>query len=152
MGSFAVSKDQMKRVTQLSDRDRELRKRLHRLGIYEKDIKESFVHSSGPGGQNVNKVATCVVLKHIPSGVQVKSQKGRTQGINRYYARCSLLRKIEQKLAEQQLREQQLREKLRRQKRKRSRRSKENILEAKHRNSEKKSSRQKINMNKLDKY
>ena len=62
------------------DKARELAERLARLGVREEDLDESFVHSGGKGGQNVNKVATCVVLVHRPSGIAVKCQRERTQG------------------------------------------------------------------------
>jgi len=77
-------------------RTKELRRAMLRLKIFEKDIKETFTRSSGPGGQNVNKVSTCVLLHHIPTGIQVKSQQDRSQGLNRYTARCQLIRKIEE--------------------------------------------------------
>jgi len=64
------------------------------LGVQEKDLKESFTKSSGKGGQNVNKVATSVVLKHLPTGIQVKCSVYRTQGLNRYKARAILCEKI----------------------------------------------------------
>ena len=81
-------------------RDTELSNKMKALHILEKDIDETFIHSSGPGGQNVNKVATCVHLKHRPTGMSVKYQKERTQGLNRFKARCLLIEKIEQKQQE----------------------------------------------------
>ncbi|VAX36433.1 Protein chain release factor B, partial [hydrothermal vent metagenome] len=63
----------------MDEKQKDLRRKMHKLGIFEKDIKEKFIHASGPGGQNVNKVATCVTLVHVPSGTQVKCQKARTQ-------------------------------------------------------------------------
>ncbi len=102
-----------------------------RLGIREEDIEERFIRSGGPGGQNVNKVATGVYLKHIPSGIEVKVTKERSQALNRFRARRILVEKI----AAQVLREQTEREKeiarMRRQKRKRSRRAKEKMLRLK---------------------
>ena len=86
MGSFAVSED----------KNRWLKERMKALNIQEKDIDEKFVRSSGHGGQNVNKVATCVYLKHIPSGIEVKCMKDRSQSINRFLARRELIKKIEQ--------------------------------------------------------
>ena len=72
----------------------ELEKRMASLGIREQDIEEKFIRSSGPGGQKVNKTSSCVFLKHIPTGIEIKMQQERSQGLNRYYARkrlCELL-------------------------------------------------------------
>ncbi|GBF41622.1 peptidyl-tRNA hydrolase [Leptospira ellinghausenii] len=75
-----------------------LKKRMETLGIHESDLKEQFVKASGKGGQNVNKVATAVVLLHIPSGKQVKCSIYRTQGLNRYKARDLLCLEMEREL------------------------------------------------------
>lgn len=72
----------------------ELRERMVAVGLSEADIEEKYVRSSGPGGQKVNKTASCVLLTHRPSGLQVKMQKERSQPLNRYHARkrlCELL-------------------------------------------------------------
>ncbi len=72
----------------------ELEARMARLELREENIQERYVRSSGPGGQKVNKTASCVYLKHLPSGLEVKMQRERSQGLNRYYARkrlCELL-------------------------------------------------------------
>jgi protein subunit release factor B len=72
----------------------ELEARMAALGLHEADLQETYVRSSGPGGQNVNKTATCVHLVHGPSGLAVKMQRERSQPLNRYYARkrlCSLI-------------------------------------------------------------
>ena len=82
------------------EKENKLREKMDSLEIYEKDIKESFIRSGGRGGQNVNKVATCVHLKHIPTGTEVKCQKARTQGLNRYHSRVLLYNKIEQLIRE----------------------------------------------------
>ena len=118
--------------------------RMQRLGIEEKDIVEKFVRSQGPGGQNVNKTSTCVYLKHLPTGLEVKCQEERSQGKNRYRARQLLVKKIETRVLGRLSEERQRIEKIRRQKRKRSKRAKLKNLEAKRRRAEKKSFRQKV--------
>ncbi|UCF87307.1 MAG: peptide chain release factor-like protein [Nitrospiraceae bacterium] len=113
------------------EKEKALRKKLDSLGIYEKDIEESFIRSQGRGGQKVNKTSTCVYLKHIPTGLEVKCQKGRTQGLNRYYARQLLFAKVDRLIKGKKSDEEQRIEKIRRQKRKRSKRAKEKMLEEK---------------------
>ena len=72
-----------------------LKERMEALGIYEKDIEERFIRSSGRGGQKVNKTSTCVYLKHIPTGIEVKWMKERNQSLNRFLARRELVKRIE---------------------------------------------------------
>lgn len=122
-------------------KEQELRDQMARLGVREDELDEHFIRSSGPGGQHVNKTATCVVLTHRPSGVTVRCQQARSQALNRFYARRLLLAKIETRQQGKHRAEQQKIEKLRRQKRRRSRRAKAKMLEAKHHQSAKKSSR-----------
>ena len=117
---------------------------MDQLGIKESDLKESFVRSGGAGGQNVNKVATCVMLEHARSGMAVKCQKDRSQAMNRFYARQILVQKIEAQLHGRQSEEAKRISKIRRQKRKRSKRAKDKILDTKHVHSEKKSLRQRV--------
>jgi len=106
--------------------------RMQRLGIREDDLDESFVRSGGKGGQNVNKVSTCVVLLHRPTGTLVKCQREHSQALNRYHARQLLADKIERRILGKASAEAKRIAKLRRQKRRRSRRAKEKMLEAKH--------------------
>lgn len=120
------------------EKEKTLREKMARLGIREEDIKESFIRSKGPGGQNVNKTSTCVYLKHIPTGREVKCQKERSQALNRYIARKLLANKIETLILGKLSEEQQRLEKIRRQKRRRSRKAKLKMLEAKRRQGEKK--------------
>jgi len=140
------------RLEVLEGKEKEIKKTMRRLRIFEKDIKESFVRSSGPGGQNVNKVSTCVILHHVPTGLQIKCQVSRIQSVNRLKARYLLVKKIEQKVHDEHLHSIQKREKLRRQKRKRPGYLKEEILQKKHQQSEKKNQRRKIKVHKLDEY
>src|SRR3954470_16506695 len=123
------------------DKEAQLAARMAALGVNESDIEESFVRSGGHGGQNVNKTATCVMLLHRPTGLQVKCQETRQQGLNRFLARRLLLDKIEQKKNGFVAAERDRIEKIRRQKRKRSRRAKQKMLADKSHHSGKKQGR-----------
>lgn len=85
MPAFAVSED----------KNKWLQEKMESLDILEKDIAEKFIRSSGKGGQKVNKTATCVYLKHLPTGIEVKCMKDRSQSINRFLARRLLAEKVE---------------------------------------------------------
>jgi len=127
----------------------EIENRMKERGIRKEDVIEKFVRSSGAGGQNVNKVSTAVYLKHIPTGIQVKMQKERSQSLNRFLAWRLLLDKIESKILGEKSRKQKEIEKVRRQKRKRSKRAKEKMLRGKKMQSEKKKHRR-ISPNEID--
>ncbi|MBF0327804.1 MAG: peptide chain release factor-like protein [Nitrospirae bacterium] len=128
MGTFPVS----------LQKEKSLFKKMELLGIREQDIEESFVRSAGKGGQNVNKTSTCVYLKHLPTEIEVKCQKERSQGLNRYHARMMLIEKIEFITKGKESEEARKIYKIRRQKAKRSKRTKEKILADKAKLSEKK--------------
>jgi protein subunit release factor B len=68
------------------EKQKELNERLQALGIRREDVVERFIRASGPGGQKVNKTSSAVYLKHLPSGIEVKAQKDRSQAINRFLA------------------------------------------------------------------
>ena len=85
MADFAVSEE----------KNRWLKTKMEQLGVAEKDLEERFVHASGRGGQHVNKSSSCVYLKHIPSGLEVKCMESRSQSLNRFLARRLLLEKLE---------------------------------------------------------
>src|SRR5208283_144420 len=126
------------------EKSQQLAQRMAALGVRESDIEESFVRSGGHGGQNVNKSATCVMLLHRPTGLQVKGQRTRQQGLNRFIARRILLDKIEGKQAGKVAAEVSRIEKLRRQKPKRSRRAKARMLADKSHRAGKKASRRNV--------
>jgi protein subunit release factor B len=131
MGLFSVS----------PEKENQLALRMAALGVREADLEESFVRSGGHGGQNVNKVATCVMLLHRPTGVQVKCQETRQQGLNRFIARRLLLDKIEEKKNGFVAAQRAEIEKIRRQKRRRSRRARNKMLDDKSRQGDKKAAR-----------
>jgi protein subunit release factor B len=128
------------------EKEDQLARRMASLGVSESDIDETFVRSGGHGGQNVNKTSTCVMLVHRPSGLQVKCQETRQQGMNRFIARRLLLDKIEEKKNGFVAARRSEMEKIRRQKRKRSRRAKERMLAGKAHHAEKKKFRRGVGM------
>jgi len=136
MSIFKVSKE----------KEKALLERMHALGVSEKDLEESFVRASGPGGQKVNKTSTCVFIRHIATGLMVKCQRERLRSVNRFIARRLLLNKIERLQKGIVSKEKERIEKIRRQKRKRSKRAKEKMLASKHHQSEKKRLRSSIDI------
>ncbi len=107
---------------------KELAERMQRLGIHESDLIEKFILGSGSGGQKINKTSSCVYLKHIPTGLEVKCQSSRSRDLNRLYARRELCEQLEEKLFQEKSTKQKEIEKIRRQKRRRSRKAKEKML------------------------
>lgn len=126
------------------EKERALLVRMERLGVTEDDLRETFIRSSGPGGQKVNKTSSCVQLLHIPSGLAVKCRQSRSQSLNRFLARRLLLDRLERIQQGKALAEKQRMEKIKRQKRRRSRRAKEKMLKDKHDRSMQKALRSKI--------
>jgi protein subunit release factor B len=123
-----------------------LRDRMRKLQISETDMQESFARSSGPGGQNVNKVSTAVTLRHLPTGISVTVQGSRSQAVNRKLARERLLGAIESAREGQRMAEIAKREKERRRKSPRPAALKKKILESKRRRAELKKQRTKIKL------
>ena len=122
----------------------QLHERMQRLGIKEDDLIEKFILGSGKGGQKINKTSSCVYLKHIPTGIEIKCQRDRSREMNRYYARRDLCERLEKQIEGKRSEKEQQIEKIRRQKRRRSRRSKEKMLVAKKRTSELKTLRKEV--------
>ena len=126
-------------------RQQELDALMRRLGVRESDLDERFIRSGGPGGQHVNKVSTCVVLQHRPSGLEVRCQRERSQALNRFLARRILLNRLEAERLGRASAEAQRIAKLQRQKRRRSRRTQEKLLKLKRLRAEKKALRGPVN-------
>ena len=108
-------------------KEKDLLVRMRELNVTENDLDEQFIRSSGPGGQKVNKTSSCVCLRHIPTDITVKYQRERSQALNRFFARRTLLDKIEL-LQEGFIKEEKKRiEKIKSQKRKKRKRTKEKL-------------------------
>jgi len=119
---------------------------MEQLGLQDVDLEETFARSSGPGGQNVNKVSTAVTLRHRPSGIVVTVQDSRSQAMNRKLARERLLDAIEHDRQKRRAAEIAVREKARRRKSPRPAALKKRILESKRKRGELKRHRAKVDI------
>ncbi len=119
-------------------------KKALKLGVKPEDFVEQFIRGSGKGGQKINKTSSCVLLRHLPTGIEVRCQFHREQSKNRLSAYKLIINKIEEQILG--ARSQKVREifKLRKQKKKRSRRAKEKMLEMKRERGEVKELRRKV--------
>ena len=108
-----------------AEKQAQLQKRMEDCKLTEADLQERFVSSAGPGGQKVNRTATCVYLKHLPTGLAVKMQKTRSQAMNRFYARRQMCKLLEGRTLTDKSPEALRQEKIRKQKSRRKRRSKQ---------------------------
>lgn len=130
-------------MTPSKQKEEQLRRKMAELGIEESDLIEKFIIGSGRGGQKLQKTSSCVYLKHLPTGIEIKCQRERSRELNRYYARRELCDRVEEKIFQEKSKKQREIEKIRRQKRKRSRRAQLKVLETKKRRSQIKGFRKK---------
>ena len=105
-------------------KNRWLKRKMEELCVDEKDFQEKFIRASGRGGQKLNKTSSSVYLKHIPTGLEVKCMKERSQSVNRFLARRELLERIEALSGKKTKADVKL-DKIRKQKAKRRKRTKE---------------------------
>jgi protein subunit release factor B len=124
--------------------DAALQKRFKKLGLLEEELIETFIRGTGPGGQKINKTASTVVLRHTPTGTEIRCQRERSQSANRHWARVELCDRLEAARLAARLEEQNQREKKRRQSRPRPKGLQEKILQTKHKRAEVKKSRGRI--------
>jgi len=124
-----------------------LKRKMQKLNIKEEDLIEKFILGSGRGGQKIQKTHSCVYLKHIPTGIEVKCQKERSRDLNRYYARKELCKKIDEKLFKEESETQKKIFKIRKQKKRRSKKAKLKMLEEKKKLSVKKQLRKPVKFN-----
>jgi protein subunit release factor B len=117
---------------------------MRRVGVRDPDLVEKFVLGSGSGGQKLNKTSSCVYLKHVPTGMEVKCQQTRSRDTNRFLARRQLCERLAERVLGEESRRRMEAERIRRQKRRRSRRQKQRMLEGKHHQSTKKEQRKRI--------
>ena len=104
-----------------------------KLKVFGEDVEEKFIRGGGAGGQKINKTASCVWLKHIPTGIEVKCQRHRERERNRTSGYKLLVNKIESVVLGEESEEAQKAFKVRKQKKRRSRRAKEKMVEGKRR-------------------
>src|SRR6516225_8950496 len=111
------------------EKKEELKARMQNLGIREEDLVEKFILGSGKGGQKINKTSSCVYLKHLPTGLEVKCQKDRSRELNRFLARRDLCERFEGQILKEKTEKQMMVEKLRRQKQRKTRRQKQKMID-----------------------
>ena len=123
------------------EKEAALLRRMAELGILETDLDERFVRGGGNGGQKINKTSSTVVLRHIPTGLEVRCSRERSQSMNRFFARRELCEKLAEKIHGEKTARRQAAEKIRRQKRKRSKRQTALMVDAKKRHGQTKALR-----------
>jgi len=122
----------------------QIQNRFDKLGVLVRDVEEKFVRGSGPGGQKINKTSSTVILRHEPTGIEVRVQRERSQAANRELAWSELCAKLEEESRSRVAQATAAREKLRRQKRGKSRAQKQRMTEEKRHVSQVKSLRGRV--------
>lgn len=107
------------------------RRRLRVCGIAPEDVREYFTRSPGPGGQNINKVETCVHLIHQATGLSSRAADTRSRAANRTLAWLRLAEAAESRLRQSRQQTLALAAKKRRQLARRSRASKAELVRQK---------------------
>lgn len=130
------------------EKERDLLRQMEQLKVKENDLREKFIRGSGPGGQKINKTSSCVYIRHIPSGIEVKCGRSRSQALNRFLARRELCERLAGEIFKRKTQKQQEIAKIRRQKRRRSQRQKEKMLSDKRRRAETKAKRKAVDIDK----
>lgn len=133
----------MRRIMINRDKWEKLAQSMMHLNIHEVDLVEKFILGSGKGGQKINKTASTVYLKHLPSGLEIKCQYSRRREDNRYFARRRICEKLQTIVSDEKTKAQQLIEKIKRQKKRRSRKAKQKMLDEKSKKSQLKATRKK---------
>lgn len=118
-----------------------LQARFVSLAVRPEDVEERFVRGGGAGGQKINKTSSTVVLRHRPTGVEVRIQDERSQVRNRVLAWAALADKLEWRRTEAVNAAQAERERVRRQKRQPSRGQKARMVAGKRHRAKVKSTR-----------
>ncbi len=121
-----------------------LRARFVSLRVKADDVSEQFIRGAGAGGQKINKTSSTVVLRHLPTGVEVRCQRERSQSVNRLLAWSELAEKLEWRKTEAANQAQAARELVRRQTRPKSYGQKQRMLQAKKHRAKHKSSRGRV--------
>lgn len=124
-----------------AEKQAQLRALMDELGVREDDLAEKFIRGTGHGGQKINKTSSTVYLKHLPTGVEIKCQAGRSQSVNRYTARLELCARLAERRRRASLARKRARARARKLNRPPSKGETERRLASKRRRSDRKATR-----------